>query len=173
MAIQHSVRHLSTQFFHTAVAIGAVMLACQAQAQAPRSMPEPQPQAKASRQSTATAPRLVAQAAPQQQQPLFDRDERGHHGSNDRDRKQPAPRAQPANAGHDDRGGSHGDRDHGGRDHGGRDHGDRDHGHDMNHHNEGPRGRPPVVRPPIHPHPPHPVIVVPPCKRGGPGITPC
>lgn len=37
----------------------------------------------------------------------------------------------------------------------------------------GPRGRPPVTRPPIHPHPPHPVIVVPPCKRGGPGITPC
>lgn len=37
----------------------------------------------------------------------------------------------------------------------------------------GPRGRPPVIRPPIHPHPPHPVIVVPPCKRGGPGITPC
>lgn len=37
----------------------------------------------------------------------------------------------------------------------------------------GPRGRPPVVRPPIQPHPPHPVIVVPPCKRGGPGITPC
>lgn len=37
----------------------------------------------------------------------------------------------------------------------------------------GPRGRPPTIRPPIHPHPPHPVVVVPPCKRGGPGITPC
>lgn len=37
----------------------------------------------------------------------------------------------------------------------------------------GPRGRPPMIRPPIHPHPPPPVIVVPPCKRGGPGITPC
>lgn len=130
MAIQRSARHLSAQFFYTAVAIGAVMLACQ------------------------------AQAAPQQQQPLFDRNE---HRGNDRDRKEPAPRAQPANVGHDDRGDSHGDR---GR-------GERDHGHDMNDRNEGPRGRPPVVRPPIHPHPPHPIIVVPPCKRGGHGITPC
>jgi hypothetical protein len=44
------------------------------------------------------------------------------------------------------------------------------HGHE---HGEGPRGKPPVARPPIHPHPPPPVIVVPPCKRGGHGITPC
>lgn len=36
----------------------------------------------------------------------------------------------------------------------------------------GPRGTP-VVRPPIRVTPPRPVIVVPPCKRGGPGITPC
>ncbi|WP_293994615.1 hypothetical protein [Sphaerotilus sp.] len=33
--------------------------------------------------------------------------------------------------------------------------------------------RPPVTRPPVHPQPPPPVIVVPPCKRGGPGITRC
>jgi len=126
MAIQRSVQHLPTQFFHTAVAIGAVMLACQAQAAAPRSQPQAQ------------APRQIAQVAQQQQQPLFDRNE---HGGNDRDRSDS--------------------------------HGDRDHGRDMNDHNEGPRGRPPIVRPPIHPHPPPPVIVVPPCKRGGPGITPC
>lgn len=48
-----------------------------------------------------------------------------------------------------------------------------DHGHPGGHMDEGPRGRPPVVRPPIRPHPPGPIIVVPPCKRGGPGITPC
>lgn len=35
----------------------------------------------------------------------------------------------------------------------------------------GPRGTP--VRPPIKATPPKPVVVVPPCKRGGPGITPC
>jgi hypothetical protein len=32
---------------------------------------------------------------------------------------------------------------------------------------------PPAVRPQVNPHPPRPVVVVPPCKRGGPGITPC
>lgn len=37
----------------------------------------------------------------------------------------------------------------------------------------GPRGTPPAVRPPIKVTPPTPVVVVPPCKRGGPGITPC
>ena len=37
----------------------------------------------------------------------------------------------------------------------------------------GPRGTPPAVRPPIRVNPPAPVVVVPPCKRGGPGITPC
>ena len=37
----------------------------------------------------------------------------------------------------------------------------------------GPRGTPPVVRPPIKVNPPAPVVVIPPCKRGGPGITPC
>lgn len=41
----------------------------------------------------------------------------------------------------------------------------------------GPRGAGPrggaIVRPPIRVTPPRPVIVVPPCKRGGPGITPC
>lgn len=37
----------------------------------------------------------------------------------------------------------------------------------------GPRGAPPVVRPPIRPAPPRPVIVVPPCRRGGAGVTPC
>lgn len=37
----------------------------------------------------------------------------------------------------------------------------------------GPRGAPPAVRPPIRVTPPAPVVVVPPCKRGGPGITPC
>lgn len=36
----------------------------------------------------------------------------------------------------------------------------------------GPRGTP-AVRPPIKVTPPKPVVVVPPCKRGGPGITPC
>jgi hypothetical protein len=37
----------------------------------------------------------------------------------------------------------------------------------------GGRGRPNSVRP-DHPHlPPRPVVVVPPCKRGGHGITPC
>lgn len=36
----------------------------------------------------------------------------------------------------------------------------------------GPRGTPPAVRPRIT-TPPPPVVVVPPCKRGGPGITPC
>lgn len=35
----------------------------------------------------------------------------------------------------------------------------------------GPRGVP--ARPPVRATPPRPVIVVPPCKRGGPGITPC
>jgi hypothetical protein len=35
-----------------------------------------------------------------------------------------------------------------------------------------PRGTPVVVRPPIV-VPPAPVVVVPACKRGGPGITPC
>lgn len=35
----------------------------------------------------------------------------------------------------------------------------------------GPRG--PVVRPPVRPRPPGPVIVVPPCRRGGAGVTPC
>lgn len=37
----------------------------------------------------------------------------------------------------------------------------------------GPRGMPPAVRAPIRTTPPRPTIVVPPCKRGGPGITPC
>ena len=37
----------------------------------------------------------------------------------------------------------------------------------------GPRGTPAAVRPPIRVTPPPPVVVVPPCKRGGPGITPC
>lgn len=37
----------------------------------------------------------------------------------------------------------------------------------------GPRGTPAVVRPPIPVAPPEPTVVVPPCKRGGPGITPC
>ena len=38
---------------------------------------------------------------------------------------------------------------------------------------EGPRGTPSAVRPPIRTAPPEPVVVVEPCKRGGPGITPC
>lgn len=37
----------------------------------------------------------------------------------------------------------------------------------------GPHGTPQVVRPPIRVNPPQPVIVVPPCKRGGPGVVPC
>ena len=36
----------------------------------------------------------------------------------------------------------------------------------------GPRGAPPTVRPTIV-EPPAPVVSVPPCQRGGPGITPC
>ena len=36
----------------------------------------------------------------------------------------------------------------------------------------GPRGTPPSVRSVIR-TPPPPTIVVPPCKRGGPDITPC
>lgn len=150
MAIQRSARNIPAQVLRSAVAIGAVLLACQAQAAAPRLLPQSQPQAQ--------APRQLAQAAPQSQ---FDRDEHGHNGGNDRDRRGSAPRLPPVNMGHDDHGGFHGDKGHG----------DEGHGHD--HGNvEGPRGRPPVVRPPIH-RPPHPVIVVPPCKRGGPGITPC
>ena len=31
----------------------------------------------------------------------------------------------------------------------------------------------PVARAPIRATPPPPIVVVPPCKRGGPGITPC
>ena len=120
MAIQRSARHLPAQFIRTAVAIGAVFLACQAQAVAPRHM---------------------APAVPQQS--LFDNGGQKHN-----DNKGPAKHDQHAQNGH----GGHGDW-----------HGD----------GRGPRGRPPVVRPPIHPHPPRPVIVVPPCKRGGPGITPC
>ena len=37
----------------------------------------------------------------------------------------------------------------------------------------GGRGAPAVVRPARPVGPPRPVIVVAPCKRGGPGITPC
>lgn len=37
----------------------------------------------------------------------------------------------------------------------------------------GGRGTPTVVRPARPMVPPRPVVVVPPCKRGGPGITPC
>lgn len=38
----------------------------------------------------------------------------------------------------------------------------------------GGRGTPPTVMRPTRPMvPPRPVVVVPPCKRGGPGITPC
>lgn len=37
----------------------------------------------------------------------------------------------------------------------------------------GGRGHPTSVRPHRPHHPPRPVIVVPPCKRGGRGITPC
>lgn len=38
----------------------------------------------------------------------------------------------------------------------------------------GGRSAPPVAVRPVRPVvPPRPVIVVPPCKRGGPGITPC
>ena len=37
----------------------------------------------------------------------------------------------------------------------------------------GGRGAPVAVRPDRPVVPPRPVIVVPPCKRGGPGITPC
>lgn len=37
----------------------------------------------------------------------------------------------------------------------------------------GGRGHPTSVRPQHPPHPPRHVVVVPPCKRGGPGITPC
>ncbi|GKQ58447.1 hypothetical protein ACU6VG_06050 [Sphaerotilus sulfidivorans] len=35
------------------------------------------------------------------------------------------------------------------------------------------RGTPAVGRPGSRPTPPAPVVVQPPCKRGGPGITPC
>jgi hypothetical protein len=35
----------------------------------------------------------------------------------------------------------------------------------------GPRGQ--ATRPPIRSTPPVPVVVVDPCKRAGPGITPC
>lgn len=31
----------------------------------------------------------------------------------------------------------------------------------------------PMVRPPLRLTPPPAVVVIPPCKRGGPGITPC
>lgn len=45
------------------------------------------------------------------------------------------------------------------------------------HHHDGDqfggRGRPTSVRPHHPHHPPRPVVVVPPCKRGGHGITPC
>jgi glucose dehydrogenase len=51
------------------------------------------------------------------------------------------------------------DRHYGGRDH----HDDRWKG----------RGQPKAERPGRPPYPPRPVVVVPPCKRGGPGITPC
>lgn len=37
----------------------------------------------------------------------------------------------------------------------------------------GGRGTPTVVRPTRPVVPPRPVVVLPPCKRGGPGITPC
>jgi hypothetical protein len=48
-------------------------------------------------------------------------------------------------------------------------HGGRDH-HD---HQWGGRGHAKAERPDRPHHPPRPVVVVPPCKRGGPGITPC
>jgi hypothetical protein len=37
----------------------------------------------------------------------------------------------------------------------------------------GGRGTPTVVRPTRPAVPPRPLVVLPPCKRGGPGITPC
>lgn len=44
--------------------------------------------------------------------------------------------------------------------------------HDL-HARWGGRGHPTAVRPHHPHHPPRHVVVVPPCKRGGPGITPC
>lgn len=51
---------------------------------------------------------------------------------------------------------------------------DRHHsGHDHHDDRWSGRGHPKAERPGRPPHPPRPVVVVPPCKRGGPGITPC
>jgi hypothetical protein len=46
------------------------------------------------------------------------------------------------------------------------------HGHHDKEDTWGGRGRPRSVRPDRPHYPPRPVVVVPPCKRGGPGITP-